>query len=99
MTDIERTIVDKIKEAKYLDAETKKVWVAQISKDGLTPVTTRLLLQLMLDRALAARRETDRFDDIESQNAFYEFMTEIDVAEERLQAIVSRNASRQSAAQ
>ena len=99
MTNIERLIVEKIMEAEYLDAETKKIWAEQISKDGLTPTTTRLLLQLMLDRALAARREGDRFDDPESQSAFQGFMAEIDAAEEQLQKIASRNTAQQSVVQ
>lgn len=96
MTDIERYIVEKIKDAPYLDHGTKQHWVEQISKEGLTPTTTRLLLQLMLDKALAARGKGIRADDPQTQEAFRSFMAEIDKAEQQLQTIASNRATNNS---
>lgn len=88
MTDIERYICEQIARAEYLDEETKTSWIARIHADGLDPATTRLLLQTMLDRALA--KIGDQLDPSRPDfKARYDaIMHEIDLAETDFQSKV-----------
>lgn len=81
MTDIDRYICEQIARAEYLDEETKTSWIARIHADGLNPATTRLLLQTMLDRALA--KIGDQLDPArpDFKTRYDGIMAEIDRAE------------------
>ncbi|MDO8490324.1 MAG: hypothetical protein Q7S47_02820 [bacterium] len=85
MTDIERYIVEQIELAEYLDEELKMQWIARIQKDGLTPATTRLLLQSMLDQALVKIGESLDPSDPSSQERYQKILSEIDRAEQEFQ--------------
>lgn len=85
MTDIERYIIEQVQQAEYLDAEVKKEWIERIQKDGLTPLTTRLLLQSMLDHALTRIGSSLDPADIDSQQRYQKILGEIDRAEQEFQ--------------
>lgn len=85
MTDIERYIIEQIQEAEYLDAGVKEQWIEKIKTDGLTPVTTRVLLQSMLDHALAKIGNSIDPADPDTKAAYQKILAEIDHAEEEFQ--------------
>src|SRR3989338_1262540 len=82
MTDIERYIVDQIQAAEYLDDDVKSQWIEKIKTEGLTPLTTRMLLQSMLDHALAKIGSSIDPSDPETQKQYQRILAEIDHAEE-----------------
>lgn len=85
MTDIERYIVDQIQKAEYLEPEIKAQWIEKIQTEGLTPLTTRMLLQSMLDHALAGIGTSIDPSDPQSQERYQRILAEIDKAEQEFQ--------------
>lgn len=85
MTDIERYIIEQIQEAEYLDEDVKAQWIEKIRTDGLTPLTTRMLLQSMLDHALAKIGSSIDPSDPQTQKQYQRILREIDHAEEEFQ--------------
>lgn len=85
MTDTEKYIVDQIQAAEYLEDDIKISWIDRIKKDGLNPATTRLLLQTMLDHALAKLAKRADVTDPNFCSRYDALMADLDRTEAEFQ--------------
>lgn len=85
MTDIERSIIEHIQSAAYLDDETRRQWIETITKDGLNPTTTRLLLSTLVDRMLGKLATQCDPNDPFVQKQFRQLIDDLDRTESEVQ--------------